>query len=119
MARGKPLSSDLRTKVLTLHDKGFSLKSIADRLILSRSTVQYVIKNFNSTKSIAPKPKTGRKPATTSAENRLLNRIVRNDRRSTTVNIKNQWETSIGKTLSTQTCRRRIKSLGYNYYKVK
>lgn len=88
-------------------------------MILTRSTVQYVIKNFQSTKIIGPKPKSGRKPATTPAENRLLNRIVRKDRRSTTVHIKNQWENSIGKSISTQTCRRRIKSLGYDYYQVK
>lgn len=119
MVRGKPVSKEIREKIIRLHKENKSLAEIKDQLLISsRSTVQYVVKNFCKTGNLDPKKKPGRKPSTTAAENRRLTWIIRQNRRSTTVDIKNQWEESISKTMSTQTCRRRLKSMGYGFYKV-
>lgn len=119
MARGVATSPELRNKVIQCFKNGESYSKISERLLLAKSTVQSVINHYKKTGTIDVKQRKGSIPMTTPAENRILGRLIRSNRRCSTAVLKEKWESSIGKTMSTQTCRRKIKSLGYGFYKVR
>lgn len=118
MVRGKALSEDLRKSIIDAHDKGKSYKKIAVDFNLAKSTVQYIVNTFKETKSLKIKSKTGGPRKTTSADDRQLRRIIRKNPHATTVEIKGEWEKVTQCEVSTMTCNRRIKELGYGFYKV-
>lgn len=118
MPRGVATSPDLRLKVIECFKKGESYSNISERLMLPKSTVQSLINHYKKNGTIDQKRRMGSKPMTSPAENRMLGRIIRSNRRCSTAVLKEKWELSIGKSMSTQTCRRKIKSLGYGFYKV-
>lgn len=119
MARGIALSVDLRKRVIDLHQKGISYKKISEKLSVPKSTIQSLVAHFTKTGTLAAIPNPGKSSLTTPAENRFLNKIVRKNRRSTVASIKEKWESAIGKTMSNETCRKKIHSLGINSYKVR
>lgn len=60
----KPISIDLRKRVIESRQEGEPLGQIAKRFKLPKSTVQHLIEHHKATGSLEPKPrKCGRKPA--------------------------------------------------------
>lgn len=119
MVRGKALSSDLRNVIIESWKNGISYKTISENLYLSKSTVQYIVSRFKLTGNIKVKKKSGCPRKTSSHDDRALRRIIKHSRRDTTAEIKNSWENHIRKQISLMTCRRRMKEMGYGFYKVK
>lgn len=118
MARGKPISIEIRKKIIKMSENGISYAKIARTLFMSKSSIQYVIKSFKENNTVDTRPRKGKQQITSPSDNRILGRTIRENRRATTAYIKDEWEKSTGKSISIDTCRRRLKSLGYGYYKV-
>ena len=62
MTKRKETSPDLRKIVIKLKNEGKSLKEIGEILNLSKSTVQVIVKNFETTGSYENKPRSERPP---------------------------------------------------------
>lgn len=97
MGRGVALCKDLRERIVHLTKEGLSYKKISENLIISKSTVQYIIKNYKTTSSTSTKPQKGANPKTSLADDRALKRIIRENRRESASDIKRKWQQSIGK----------------------
>lgn len=60
----KPISIDLRRRVIESRKEGESLGQIAARYKLPKATAQHLVAHYHATGSLAPKPRDcGRKPA--------------------------------------------------------
>lgn len=60
----KPISIDLRRRVIESRKEGESLGQIAARYKLPKATTQHLVEHYHATGSLAPKPRDcGRKPA--------------------------------------------------------
>lgn len=60
----KPISIDLRRRVIESRKEGESLGQIAARYKLPKATVQHLVEHYHATGSLEPKPPDcGRKPA--------------------------------------------------------
>ena len=70
----KQTSPDLRKIVIKLKNEGKSLKEIGEILNLSKSTVQVIVKNFETTGSYENKLRSGRPPK---LNERIQRRILR------------------------------------------
>lgn len=118
MARGVAVSEDLRNRVISEWKNGKSLSFISNKLILKKSTVQYIIKHFQQNRTVIQKRRGGSKKITSETQNRVLRRIIKSSRRSNAAELREKWVEAIDKDVSVSTCRRRIKTLGYSFYKV-
>lgn len=118
MARGKPLSIDIRKLIIDYNKKGESKHKIAKILSISRSTVRSVIKNFETTKDLLPRVKCGRKSKFSPADMRYLERIITKNRRASSIEIASELSQSAKKTVSSRHCQRLIKRLNYGFYTV-
>jgi transposase len=68
----KEHSNDLRTLVIKHYLNGDSQREIAAKTLLSRTTVQSMIKKYKSTKCIGNRFGRGRKRGTTATTDRLI-----------------------------------------------
>lgn len=119
MARGVALSIDLRKSIITSSDRGESAYKIATAMNLSRSTVRDIISKYKKTNKIERKKIPGRPSKITPQDLRSLKKIIKEDRRCTTGEIVSCWNVAMGKSVSSTTCRRYIKKIGYSFYKVR
>lgn len=118
MARGKPLSIDIRKLIIDFNKKGENNHEISRILSIPRSTVRSVIKNFQSTRDLAPKVKCGRRSKFSPADMRCLGRIITSNRRASSVEIASKLSQSSKKKVSSRHCQRLIKKLNYGFYTV-
>ncbi len=118
MVRGSPVEKNMRAAIVASHKDGKSVRVIARETHLSPSTVQYIIQHHMSTGTDTPKRKTGRPKVTTTRDDNSLRKIVRRNRRSTTVEVNAEWSRRTQTVVSTSTCRRRLHELGMDFYKV-
>ena len=118
MVRRTPICSNLRKIIIEDNSNGLSAYAIANKLNLSRSTIQTIITNLKKPNTIQNKRKTGRPHLTTTAESRVLKRIIKKNCRATTREIMSEWNLAIKKNVSPDTCKRTLKRLGYKFYKV-
>lgn len=119
MPRGKALSVDLRKAIIAASSQAKSTYTISKEFNLPRSTVQDIVSLNKRTGSVEIRKKPGRPLLTTRAERRILKKIVKKDRRATAADITVQWKRHIKKDLSVDTCKRALKKLGYDFYKVR
>jgi len=78
MARGKPVSVELRKLIINWHDAGKSYGQIAKEIYLPRPTVVNIIKHFKKIGSVdSLVNKRGRKSQLTTRDYRVLNKIVK------------------------------------------
>lgn len=118
MARGKPLSSDLRNLIISAHKNGKSCREISKNMSIPRATVQDIVNLFKNTNNIAVREKTGRPTILNDTNKRALTRIIKENRRSTAAEITVKLRTAIKKNISVSTCSRAMKKSGYRFYKV-
>lgn len=74
--KSKEIDPDLRNIIIKLRNEGNTLRAIGNIVNRSHSTVQRVLKNFNSTGSVKSKPRTGRPPKLTEREKRDVLKTV-------------------------------------------
>ena len=90
MAKGKQLSSDLKSRIVAKHQAGNSYGNISEQLHVAKSTVQSVINKYKSLGSTANLPRSGRPRKITTRMARKIVRQVQNDPRVTRNDIKEQ-----------------------------
>lgn len=118
MVRGKPMSEDLRKSIVSAHVDGVSGRQIAKNLKISRSTVRNIISLFKREGNIKTKVKCGRTSKISKRDYRVLQRLIKQDRRISSRELAVKWGDTIGRQISKDTCLRHVKKLGYNFYKV-
>ena len=95
----KKHSNDLRTLVINHYLNGDSQREIAKKVLLSRPTVQLIIKKYKNTKCIGNLFGRRRRPKTTSMTDRLIQRKLKLDRRKSartvTSELGKDWDTIV------------------------
>ena len=100
-------SNDLRTLIIRHYQNGDSLSEIAAKTLLSRSTVQYMVDKYKSTKSIDHLYGYGRKRKTRATSDRLIQRKLKLVRRKSASMVKIEIENELGISLHVDTSRKR------------
>ena len=106
----KETSADLWKIVIMLKNEGKSLKEIGKILNLSKSTVQVIVKNLETTGSYENKPRPGRPPK---LNERIQRRILR-EINEHPMEIAKAIEKDYGIVVHAETVRRSLKKNGLN-----
>lgn len=64
----RPISLDLRKRVIETYQEGFSFGKIGERYRLPKATVQRLVEHYRATGSVEPKPPNGGRKAAYSGE---------------------------------------------------
>lgn len=107
MAR-KEISLQLRERVLKLHKQGIPQRKIAERLIISKSSVNYIIQQWRKHNSVSVLPRSGRPKKTTPTTDRYIHKQILKNRRLSAVSVAKDLKESRLADVSAQTVRRRI-----------
>jgi transposase len=108
----KEHSNDLRTLVIKHYLNGDSQREIAKKVLLSRPTVQSIIKKYKNTKCLGNLFGRGRKRKTTATTDRLIQRKLKLDRRKSARIITSEVEKDLGILISESTVKRRAHEVG-------
>ena len=104
----KEHSNDLRTLVIRHYQNGDLLSEIAIKALLSRSTVQYMVDKYKSTKCIGHLFERGRKRKT----DRLIQRKLKLYRRKLSSMVKVEIKNELGISLYVETIRKQTHEVG-------
>lgn len=119
MGRGKPVGEELRKRIVCGIEAGKSSYQISKDLTLPRSTVQSIIQHYKKNGNTSCLKKTGRPRITSEAENRILKKIIKKNRRARAGELTVHWRDMIDKDVSVDTCKRVLKRMGYGFYTAK
>lgn len=108
----KEYSTDFRNAVVTMSKEKFSLGQIADILKCSKSSVQYILEKFSRDGSVNTSPGRGRPRLTTSKEDRIIQRIVKKNRRISAEKVRIEIKEQNGMLISPSTVRNRLSEIG-------
>ncbi|CAK9814356.1 Transposable element Tc1 transposase [Anthophora quadrimaculata] len=106
------LSVEMRSQIITLSKEGYSIRSIAEKVGVSKSCVSYSIKKYGATGICSSVKRTGRPRKTTQAEDRHIITISKRNRRDTATEIAAEVNKSREETISVSTIKRRLKEGG-------
>lgn len=109
----KEHSTDLRSLVIEHFLNGDSYAIIASKVLIPRSTVQYIIEKYKKTKCIANLSGRGRKRKTTAAVDRIIQRKIKVDRRKSASAVKSEIEKELSVSLHANTVRNRLHEIGF------
>ena len=110
--KNKEYSNDLRTLVIRHYQNGDSLSEIAAKILLSPSTVQYMVDKYRSTKCIAHLFGRGRKRKTRATTDRLIQHKLKLVRRKSVSMVKTEIENELEISLHIDTIRKRTHQVG-------
>lgn len=99
------------------HNRKKTSVQIAKELSLTSSSVRNIISIFKKRGNAETNFKT-KKTQVTARDCRRLKKIVTTNRRETAAGVNALWMETINKKLSTDTCKRTFKNMGYGFYKV-
>ena len=85
MTSSKRLNVEERWRVVHRIQMGTSQKKVAAEMKLNLSSVKRIWKKFKQTQDVKDRPRTGRKSATTRREDRMIVRMVKCNRRITSL----------------------------------
>lgn len=119
MARGKPVSQEVRKIIISYSNNGKSTYQISKDLSLPRSTIQTIIEHHRKYGIVTCLKKSGRPRITTKAENRILKKIIKENRRARAGELTVLWRDAIKKDVSVDTCKRVMRRMGYGFYTAK
>lgn len=97
---------------LNIFLNGDSEREIAGKVLMPRSSVNYIITKYKSTKCIGTIIGRGRKRKTTVHTDRLIQRKLKADRRKSASSVKAELETELKIAISESTIRRRAHDIG-------
>lgn len=120
MGHGKPLSEDIRKVIISSCNSGKSGFKNSTRP--SPSEIYYTIYYIQHNKKTGKLPslkKTGRPRITTLAQNRVLQKIIKQNRRARAGELTVRWREMVNKDVSVDTCKRVKKRMGYGFHTVK
>ena len=104
---------DLRQTVIKHDRNGHSGHEIAQKLIIPRTSVHYIIDKYKKTKCVQNIIGRDRKRKTTVYLDRAIQRKIKADRRKLASSVKTVIETEFGIIISEQTVRRRLHEVGF------
>ena len=104
---------DLRRTVIKHVLNGDSEHEIAQKLIIPRTSVHYIIDKYNKTKCVQNIIGRGRKRKATGYLDRTVQRKIKADRRKSASSVKAVIETEFGIIISEQTVRRGLHEAGF------
>jgi transposase len=108
MGRGICIPIDERAKMVTMHELGYSLKKISEKVHRNKCSVYNVIKNYKNTGTLHPKQRLGGKRKTTSRDDRKIINLAMQNRRATLEGLGNTVRHQYGIEISDKTVQRRL-----------
>jgi transposase len=119
MGKRQSLSIDIKQKIIKMNEDGIKQKLIAENFKISPNTVCVILKNYKKNKILGGhKPGAGRKRITTKYDERIMKRMIDQNRFTTVIDLKNNLQES-NINISRATVHRRIKELKFSSYKAK
>ncbi len=108
MGRGINIPTDERAKIVTMHELGYSLSKIGEKLHRNKVSVYNVIKYYKRTGTVHPKTRGGGKRKTTPREDRKIVSLATKNRRATLEGLGNTVRNQYGMAISDKTVLRRL-----------
>lgn len=112
MVRGPSTSLEKRAAIIALHSEGFTIRYIANKLNLPRSTVGDAITRFRKTGSNQDRKRSGRPRVTSKAEDHSLIIMSKMNRKLTAPEIQMRFNGSHDKQISVSTVKDRLRKAG-------
>ena len=113
----KPLSADLRQRIVQALQSGLTREQVAARFCGSLSSVQRLKKQWKEHQHLEPKPVPGRQRAVTEIQAAELKETITTQNDWTLESLAQAWEQHTGKAISTSALHRNLHWLGYSYKK--
>lgn len=104
---------DIRKLIVNLKNEGKSLSEIAGVVNRPRSSVQYVLQNYQKTKSLETTPGRGRKPKLTNRHSRLILREIKRNPKVSAPKLADSLSRYGNIEVNAQTVRNKIREKGY------
>ncbi|XP_065658597.1 uncharacterized protein LOC136083116 [Hydra vulgaris] len=108
MPKGKPISVEKRTAILTLLQEGYTVRKIAEKLNLSKSTISYTICRYREPGSLEDRNRPGPSRITTKTDDRRIKIISKRSRMLTAPQITAIFNCDREKKVSVSTIKRRL-----------
>lgn len=108
MVRGKSVSKEIRSLLVSMSLDGFSQRKIAETLKLSRSTVQSLLRHVKINQTINTIDKSGRPSTISKRDIRALKSVVKKNRRKAAKEITCLWNQLTNKDVSVSTTKKYI-----------
>ena len=112
MPKNEELSEFIRGKILGLHEGGKSVRDIAKKLKIPRSTVQDTISRYKNLENVKSASRSGRPKALDELEQNKLKVLVKTNNRMSANMIQKKFAEENYLVVSTKTIRRSLHSLG-------
>ena len=112
--KSKEMSPEIKRQVLRLHEEGYSKAEIGRITGYNRSTISKFLKNFDDSGSLENRRRSGRPKSTSVYGDRILIRLVKEDRRRCFRDLMNEFNQSIPRPVGRRTIQRRLSSFGYH-----
>lgn len=109
----KELTVEKRTEVITLSREGYSIREIALKTRISKSSVGYTIKKFSSTGSVKSAKRSRRPKKTTIAEDCFIQTTSKRNRQKSAQEITAEVNEHCDLPISMTTVRRRFHKVGF------
>ena len=107
--KGKEMSPDLKKVAVDLLKNGEKISEIARVLQQPKSTISDIIRRFREAGTVENRPRSGRPPTMDDRDYRLLEKIVKTERRAPLVEITAKFNDERNVSVSKQTIRRRLR----------
>ena len=113
----RPLSLDLRERVIAALQSGQTRPEIAQRFSISVGTVGRLAKQWREQNHLNPRPITGRPRAILETEQELLQTLISTQKDVTLESLSQALQEQTGKKISLSALQRNLVWLGYSYKK--
>lgn len=112
--KGTEISIELQKLIISHYKNGKSLREISEIMNRSKSTIQYIIKSFNTESRIENKVRHLNRKLLTDYEERQILKEIRTNPKISAPKIASKVETKMGKKVSNETVRHVLRRYGYN-----
>ena len=110
----KGYSKDLRERVIKHFLNGDSEREIAEKVLIPRDSVHYIIAKYKSTKSIENLKDRGQRRKTSTHTDRILQRKVKTNGQKSMASVKAELENELKIIISESTVSSRLHEVGLN-----
>jgi transposase len=108
MAKGVNIPTEERAKIVAMHDLGYPLSKIGEKVHRSKASVYNVVKTYRKTGNMHPKLRGGSKRKTTPRADRKIVNLALNNRRATLEGLGNTVRNQFGINVCDKTVQRRL-----------
>lgn len=112
--KGSEIAVDTRAIIIKLRGEGKTLREIGNIVKRTHSTIQRIVNNFEDTKSLHSKPRSGRPQLLSDRDKRYVVVKVRQNPKLSAPKISSDLENSIGKKVSPSTVRNVLRKEGFH-----